>query len=175
MSATLPDIPKGACWDFVANFSDDSVEELLNKLSHDNSWKRGTYVTDIIVPIIRATLKNLPVGKFGFVSTAEDQNTASKDQKGDTGKCPDIIFMPGLARGVNQIETSFGIIGIQVSDSDIHRHCQMREVEIPIWQTSGDDVSEYHYCNLFQALFPRLQRCAEKSSTVTSPRHLMED
>ncbi|CAJ0835867.1 360_t:CDS:2, partial [Entrophospora sp. SA101] len=40
MSATLPDIPKGACWDFVANFSDDSVEELLNKLSHDNSWKR---------------------------------------------------------------------------------------------------------------------------------------
>ncbi|CAJ0854229.1 13987_t:CDS:2 [Entrophospora sp. SA101] len=42
----------------------------------------------------------------------------------------------------------------------------MREVEIPIWQTSGDDVS---------ALFPRLQRCAEKSSTVTSPRHLMED
>nr|CAG8452052.1 6883_t:CDS:2 [Entrophospora candida] len=174
MSATLPDIPKGACWDFVANFSDDSVEELRNKLSHDNSWKRGTYVIDIIVPIIRATLKNLPVGKFGFVSTAEHQNTASKDQKGDTGKCPDIIFMPGLARGVNQIETSFGIIGIQVSgnmlrlniDSDIHRLCQMREVEIPIRQTSGDEVF---------ALFSRSQRRAEKSSTVTSPRHLMED
>ncbi|CAH1769742.1 11764_t:CDS:1, partial [Entrophospora sp. SA101] len=34
-----------------------------------SSQSEGTYVTDIIVPVIRTTLKGLPVGKSAFVST----------------------------------------------------------------------------------------------------------
>ncbi|CAG8446556.1 10837_t:CDS:10 [Acaulospora colombiana] len=53
----------------------------------------GTYVTDIIVPIIRATLKDLPIGKSAYISTAERQSVASKDRRGERGKRPDIMFI----------------------------------------------------------------------------------
>ncbi|CAG8635826.1 8552_t:CDS:2, partial [Paraglomus occultum] len=53
----------------------------------------GTYVADIIVPIIRATLKDLPIGKSAYVSTAERQSVASKDRRGEKGKRPDIMFI----------------------------------------------------------------------------------
>ena len=33
------------------------------------SLNEGTYVTNVIVPAIRATLKNLPFGKSSFIST----------------------------------------------------------------------------------------------------------
>ncbi|CAB4381586.1 unnamed protein product [Rhizophagus irregularis] len=36
----------------------------------------GTYVADIIVPVIRATLKDLPIGKSAYISTAERQSVA---------------------------------------------------------------------------------------------------
>ncbi|CAG8640430.1 9243_t:CDS:2, partial [Dentiscutata heterogama] len=42
------------------------------------------YVADIIVPIIQATLKNLPIGKFAL---------ASKDRRGEREKHSDIMFI----------------------------------------------------------------------------------
>ncbi|POG67953.1 hypothetical protein GLOIN_2v1800021 [Rhizophagus irregularis DAOM 181602=DAOM 197198] len=53
----------------------------------------GTYVADIIVPVIRATLKDLPIGKSAYISTAERQSVASKDRRGGKGKRPDIMFI----------------------------------------------------------------------------------
>ncbi|RGB31571.1 hypothetical protein C1646_763908 [Rhizophagus diaphanus] len=75
---------------------------ILNTLS--DSWENSafgsefvgllnenTYVTNIIVPGILATLKNLPFGK----SSSERQSTASADrkEKGNLERRPDIIFI----------------------------------------------------------------------------------
>ncbi|KAF0421755.1 hypothetical protein F8M41_006718 [Gigaspora margarita] len=43
------------------------------------SQSEGIYMTDVIVPLIRALLKDLPIGKSGYISTAERQSIASKD------------------------------------------------------------------------------------------------
>jgi hypothetical protein len=47
------------------------------------SLNEGTYVTNMIVPAIRATLKNLLLRKSTFVSSSERQSSASADRKGD--------------------------------------------------------------------------------------------
>ena len=52
----------------------------------------GTYMTDVIVPMIRASLKDLPIGKSGYISTAERQSIASKDRRG-VGKRSDVMFI----------------------------------------------------------------------------------
>uniref|UniRef100_U9SXQ1 Uncharacterized protein n=1 Tax=Rhizophagus irregularis (strain DAOM 181602 / DAOM 197198 / MUCL 43194) TaxID=747089 RepID=U9SXQ1_RHIID len=46
------------------------------------SQSEGTYMTNVIVPMIRASLKDLPIGKSGYISTAERQSIASKDRRG---------------------------------------------------------------------------------------------
>ncbi len=59
------------------------------------SLNEGTYVTNVIVPAIRATLKNLPLGKTTFVSSSERQSSASVDRKDDgrSERWPDIMFV----------------------------------------------------------------------------------
>ena len=49
-------------------------------------------MTDVIVPMIQASLKDLPIGKSGYIFTAKHQSIASKDQKG-VGKWPDVMFI----------------------------------------------------------------------------------
>ncbi|CAI2183894.1 12529_t:CDS:1, partial [Funneliformis geosporum] len=46
----------------------------------------------MIVSMIQTSLKDLPIGKSGYISTAKCQNIASKDRKG-IGKQSDIIFI----------------------------------------------------------------------------------
>ena len=55
----------------------------------------GTYVNNVILPAIRATLKGLPLGKSTFVSSSERQSSASADRKGNgrLGRRPDIMFV----------------------------------------------------------------------------------
>ena len=55
----------------------------------------GTYITNVIVPAFRATLKNLPLGKTTFVSSSERQSSASADRKGGgrPGRWPDVMFV----------------------------------------------------------------------------------
>ncbi|CAG8635975.1 1767_t:CDS:2, partial [Paraglomus occultum] len=55
----------------------------------------GTYVNNVILPAIRATLKCLPLGKSTFVSSSERQSSASADRKGSgrLGRRPDIMFV----------------------------------------------------------------------------------
>ncbi|CAG8734634.1 16857_t:CDS:2 [Acaulospora morrowiae] len=59
-----------------------------------DSLNEGTYISNVVVPLIRATLKNLPFGKSSFISTYERQSIASKDRRGvgKTGRRPDIMF-----------------------------------------------------------------------------------
>jgi len=59
------------------------------------SLNEDTYITNVIIPAIRTTLKNLPLEKITFVSSSEHQSSASVDRKGDgqSGKRPDIMFV----------------------------------------------------------------------------------
>ncbi|CAG8464459.1 8759_t:CDS:2 [Paraglomus occultum] len=59
------------------------------------SISEGTYVSNVIVPAIRASLKNVPLEKSSFVSTSERQSSASADRKGKgrLGRRPDIMFV----------------------------------------------------------------------------------
>src|SRR5688572_18468571 len=64
----------------------------------------GTYVNNVILPAIRATLKCLPLGNSTFVSSSERQSSASADRKGDgrLGRRPDIMFV--MKRGEKNYE-----------------------------------------------------------------------
>ncbi|RHZ54562.1 hypothetical protein Glove_426g38 [Diversispora epigaea] len=64
----------------------------------------GTYVNNVILPAIRATLKCLPLGKSTFVSSSERQSSASADRKGNgrLGRRPDIMFV--MKRGEKNYE-----------------------------------------------------------------------
>ncbi|CAG8610867.1 6861_t:CDS:2, partial [Paraglomus brasilianum] len=57
------------------------------------SISEGTYVSNVIVPAIRVSLKNVPFEKSSFVSTSERQSSASADRKvkGQLGRRPDTI------------------------------------------------------------------------------------
>jgi hypothetical protein len=50
------------------------------------SLNEGTYLTNVIVPAIRATLKNLPLGKSTFVSSSERQSSASAGKIWETAR-----------------------------------------------------------------------------------------
>ncbi|CAG8446157.1 10564_t:CDS:2 [Dentiscutata heterogama] len=58
------------------------------------SLNKGTYVSNAVVPLIHATLKNLPCKMSSIISTYERQSNASKDRRGEdkTGRRPDIMF-----------------------------------------------------------------------------------
>ncbi|RHZ43485.1 hypothetical protein Glove_1066g3 [Diversispora epigaea] len=64
----------------------------------------GTYVNNIVLPTIRATLKDLPLEKSTFVSSSEKQSSASADRRGEgrSGRRPDIMFI--MKHGVKKYE-----------------------------------------------------------------------
>ncbi|CAJ0833004.1 10149_t:CDS:2 [Entrophospora sp. SA101] len=56
----------------------------------------GTYVTNVIIPAVRASLKNLYLGTTSFISTSERQSIASANRRkesGHSGRRPDIMFV----------------------------------------------------------------------------------
>ncbi|RIA84924.1 hypothetical protein C1645_741956 [Glomus cerebriforme] len=103
------------CNDFVRDFTSRDTNKLPRALLHDrrsikfirnDSWNNsafspeeaealneGTYLTNLIVPAIRTSLKNLPHGKFTYISTYERQSIASADRRKRSGRRPDIIFV----------------------------------------------------------------------------------
>ena len=67
------------CWIAITGIF--TLEEIIS-LHRNDSWNNsafsseeaealneGTYLTNLIVPAIRASLKNLPHGKFTYIST----------------------------------------------------------------------------------------------------------
>ncbi|CAG8561942.1 14946_t:CDS:2 [Acaulospora morrowiae] len=69
------------------------AEKILNALN--DAWKNhsfrpdfleslneGTYTSNVILPAIRATLQDLPLGQSSFISSFEKQSNASADRKG---------------------------------------------------------------------------------------------
>ncbi|CAG8555083.1 8114_t:CDS:2, partial [Acaulospora morrowiae] len=64
-------------------------------LEFAESQSEGTYVNNVILPTIQATLKCLPLGKSTFVSSSECQSSVSVNKKDDgwLGKRPDIMII----------------------------------------------------------------------------------
>ncbi|CAG8617992.1 4159_t:CDS:2 [Paraglomus occultum] len=110
---SLPPIIENTCDEFVKKFVTHN-KRLPQALLHDgnversNSWNNpafgpehaeslneGTYVTNMIVPALQASLKNLPYGKTCYITTFERQSIASADRRGEgqSGRRPDIIFI----------------------------------------------------------------------------------
>ncbi|RHZ63714.1 hypothetical protein Glove_328g94 [Diversispora epigaea] len=132
----------------------------------------GTYVNNVILPAIRATLKCLPLGKSTFVSSSERQSSASADRKGDgrLDRRPDIMFekndgvklwretndgMYWTRKSCKPDKDEFSIIGMQVAGkklrlsvlirdiSEVHRYYHLHESEIPIQQSPPSVVTKF--------------------------------
>ncbi|CAG8810861.1 29350_t:CDS:2, partial [Gigaspora margarita] len=183
MKLVIPEIIQEKCNEFVENFSIEILDELPQKLSHNKTWKEPeevlveiteeilntsfcpkfenaqseeTYVTDVVVPLLRATLKELPVRKIALLSTAERQSVASADRKGDgkQGKRPDVMFieeceeklydssswnlhlwremndgMTWVHKGCKPDKNEFGILGIQISGKIMHLNVLIKDAD----------------------------------------------
>ncbi|CAG8662693.1 4450_t:CDS:2, partial [Paraglomus brasilianum] len=149
------------CHEFVSGFSEEYIEDLCIKLTHNGKWKEsdetfmevtqdildvvadvwmnpafgpelmktqseGTYVTDVIIPSIWASLKGLPY-------SAERQSIASADRKGDGyfGKRPDFMYLQ--KREGKIFELVFGECSrLLCSDT------KKREDGIKLWRETND-------------------------------------
>ncbi|UZO27334.1 uncharacterized protein OCT59_019532 [Rhizophagus irregularis] len=126
------------------------TKEILNTLS--NIWKnpafksefaniqsKGTYVTDVIVPLLRTTLKDLIIGNVNLLSTAEKQKKKDKLVElifveyfclicsNDKEEKDKIKLWREMNDGINYIykknrfdKDEFGILGIQNAGNKMH-------------------------------------------------------
>ncbi|RHZ69656.1 hypothetical protein Glove_281g9 [Diversispora epigaea] len=110
-----------------------------------STQSEGTYVTDIIVPLLRASLEDLPSGAI-FLSTAERQSIASKTrrssssneerpiQKNLIGKKPDVMVMTkyrGKVFELTYVESSRVICTKSKKDDD----------SVKLWRETLDGIS----------------------------------
>ncbi|PKY53856.1 hypothetical protein RhiirA4_447785 [Rhizophagus irregularis] len=116
-----PTMPRGIteeCVKFVTNFyatkytkeGDNKLNEVALKIldTLKSVWcnpafgpefvetmNEGTYVNNVVVSAIHATLFDNPFGEHAFITTFERQSIASSDRRGDgrTGRRPDIMLV----------------------------------------------------------------------------------
>ncbi|CAJ0842942.1 10542_t:CDS:2 [Entrophospora sp. SA101] len=133
-----------------------------------NMQSEGTYVTDVVVPLLRSTLKNLPVGKINLLSTKEKlyelmfvecSRIICNDEKKENDKVKLWREMnDGMAYvhgGCKPDKNEFGVVGIQVAGrmlhlnvlikdtDDINRLYHLRSVEIPMQPVDEEGVSQF--------------------------------
>ncbi|PKK56324.1 hypothetical protein RhiirC2_800266 [Rhizophagus irregularis] len=155
----------------ILNTLSDSWENPAFGSEFVGSLNEGTYVTNVIVPVIRAMLKNLPFGKSSFISTSERQSTVfelmytecsrlicSEKKKNDDRiklwqKANDGMYWVRKGRKPNIDE--FGIISLQVAgdilhlnvlirdEGNFHRYCHLRSVKIPVQLEDSDVLSKF--------------------------------
>ncbi|RIA91217.1 hypothetical protein C1645_822375 [Glomus cerebriforme] len=103
------------------------------------SQNEGTYVTNVIVPAIRATPKGLPLRRSSYVSSAERQSSASANRKGEgrAGRRPDIMFVMkhnGKKYELIYVESSRLSCTLQKEKDD----------EIKLWRETNDGMYWVH-------------------------------
>ncbi|GET66578.1 hypothetical protein GLOIN_2v1776328 [Rhizophagus irregularis DAOM 181602=DAOM 197198] len=96
-----------------------------------NKQSEGTYITDVIVPLLRASLANLPNG-YICTSIAERQSIASKIRKnkgidGERIDDDDVKLWREMIDGTSAINAlckpagnEFGVVGIQIAGLDMN-------------------------------------------------------
>ncbi|CAG8526860.1 16450_t:CDS:10 [Gigaspora margarita] len=141
MQVRIPPNIRNIYTNFVESFYDDDMEGLPRKLSHDNSWKEdefasdqseGTYVTNVIVPLIHVTLNKLPIKKYAFLSSAERQSLASADRR-ERGKQPDIMFLEMCCKKI------YKLMYIKCSHL-ICTNCKKKDDEAKLWREMNDEM-----------------------------------
>ncbi|CAG8540765.1 4300_t:CDS:2 [Paraglomus occultum] len=77
----------------IEQINKEQIEKLCIQFAKAQS--EGTYVTDVIVPLLLVSLKKLPIRNTAFLSTGERQNQTSADRKGEGKQCkrPDMMFI----------------------------------------------------------------------------------
>ncbi|RIB06290.1 hypothetical protein C2G38_2253302 [Gigaspora rosea] len=122
----------------------------------------GTYVNNIILQTIHATLKCLPLRKSTYISNSKCKSSASADRKGigQFGKRPDIIAKKerdddvkfwretndGIywtRKGCKPDKGEFGIIEVQIAGKKIYKVFLIR-----------DNSDVYRYCYLHESTIP---------------------
>ncbi|CAG8598209.1 2260_t:CDS:2 [Paraglomus occultum] len=132
----------------------ESLSDIWRNSAFDPKFAKaqseGTYVTDVIVPLLRVSLKKLPIRNTAFLSTAERQSQASADRKGEgkQGKRPDIMFIEerkdddevklwremndGLYwvySGSRPNKNEFGIAGVQIAGDMFHFNIIIKDMD----------------------------------------------
>ncbi|GET67259.1 hypothetical protein GLOIN_2v1776328 [Rhizophagus irregularis DAOM 181602=DAOM 197198] len=126
-----------------------------------NKQSEGTYITDVIVPLLRASLANLPNG-YICTSIAERQSIASKIRKNKgidgerIGKKPDIMGI--MKQDTNDIEL------IYVESSRIT--CSEKKKDD---YDTGRNVMIVNKSLITQALLENPPRNTSQSTTVSTP------
>ncbi|CAG8687208.1 11063_t:CDS:2, partial [Acaulospora morrowiae] len=95
-----------------------------------NSLNEGTYVSNVILPVIRATLQDLPFGKSTFISNFEKQSDASADQK-RSGQRPDVMFV------MKHRERNYELLYIECSRLICTKQKEQDD-EIKLWREAND-------------------------------------
>ncbi|RHZ85259.1 hypothetical protein Glove_68g7 [Diversispora epigaea] len=174
MKCILPTSITSRCVEFSNNFNRADVSKVLRNVVHNKEegvWNNpafasseirgtqseGTYITDIIVPLLRASLEDLPNSGI-FLSTAERQSMASKARKSfgpneersthktPIGKKPDVMVMAKYGEddsvklwrealdGISFVgvacrptNNQFGIVGIQVAGEDLYLNILVKD------------------------------------------------
>ncbi|CAG8837873.1 40624_t:CDS:2 [Gigaspora margarita] len=174
MKCTVPRSIFSRIDEFVKNFNKVNTPTYIRNMIHNKAWKekiwcnpafststarnmqsKGTYITDVIIPLLRATFGDLPNGTI-CLSSAERQSFASKvrrNKKNDKtdkekiGKKPDIMALEScngklleylyLENGISYINSAckplsnqFGVVGIQISGEKIY-------LNVPANDTNG--------------------------------------
>ncbi|GET67257.1 hypothetical protein GLOIN_2v1776328 [Rhizophagus irregularis DAOM 181602=DAOM 197198] len=130
-----------------------------------NKQSEGTYITDVIVPLLRASLANLPNG-YICTSIAERQSIASKIRKNKgidgerIGKKPDIMGI--MKQDTNDIEL------IYVESSRIT--CSEKKKDD---YDTGRNVMIVNKSLITQALLENPPRNTSQSTTVSTPDNSM--
>ncbi|CAG8468227.1 699_t:CDS:1 [Ambispora leptoticha] len=122
------------------------VKEILNILKDiwNNSafdpeltktLNEGTYQSTVIIPVIRASLKNLPIRDTFFISISEKQSIASANRKGEgyMRRYPDIMLVVKYLEMVFElmyVECSHLISSLQKKTND----------EIKLWRETNNGL-----------------------------------
>ncbi|CAG8731894.1 15341_t:CDS:2, partial [Acaulospora morrowiae] len=104
-----------------------------------NSLNEDTYVSNVILPVIRATLQDLPFGKSTFISSFEKQSDASANRRGDgrSGRRPDVMFF------VKHRERNYELLYIECSRLICTKQKEQDD-EIKLWREANDEMYYVH-------------------------------
>ncbi|CAG8533716.1 12940_t:CDS:2 [Dentiscutata heterogama] len=126
----------------------------------------GTYQSTVIIPFIRAVLKNLLFGSSLFISMSERESIACTDRKdGQMGRRPDIMFIVNhldvlfeiMYVECSRLKEQFGIVEIQIAEDTLHLNVLIR-----------DKINVHRYYNIESAKIT-VQESDENIITKFSP------
>ncbi|RHZ75345.1 hypothetical protein Glove_216g99 [Diversispora epigaea] len=147
---------------------------------------KGTYQSTIILPTIRASLKNLPISDSFFISTSKKQSVTSANRKGNgfIGKHPDIMFVAKYRETIFELikyndgffwvcqtlkldKNQFDVVGIQIAVQFSDGRVVYKFIETLLLL---HNLIIINLSLLYHGTITSSQRLKEGSTTVTTPR-----